>query len=157
MSNIVIYNEPNLKKFQCLQKNILCFIHQISDILSISTKNTKKSVEGKGEKWHMKKKIVLITMAVLFGLSATACGSDNSSTDKADTTKQTDKEEPAADTSEVANKDKPLVWFNRQPSNSSTGALDMAALTYNDDTYPHQQSAISGNYSGKTLCQPGRS
>ena len=83
----------------------------------------------------MKKKIVLITMAVLFGLSATACGSDNSSTDKADTTKQTDKEEPAADTSEVANKDKPLVWFNRQPSNSSTGALDMAALTYNDDTY----------------------
>ena len=63
-------------------------------------------------------------------------GSDNSSTDKADTTKQTDnKEEPAADTSEVANKDKPLVWFNRQPSNSSTGALDMAALTYNDDTY----------------------
>ena len=25
---------------------------------------------------------------------------------------------------EVANKDKPLVWFNRQPSNSSTGALD---------------------------------
>ena len=66
----------------------------------------------------MKKKIVLITMAVLFGLSATACGSDNSSTDEADTTKQTDKEEPAADTSEVANKDKPLVWFNRQPSNS---------------------------------------
>ena len=83
----------------------------------------------------MKKKIVLITMAVLFGLSATACGSDNSSTDKADTTKQTDKEEPAADTSEVANKDKPLVWFNRQPSNSSTGALDMTALSYNDNTY----------------------
>lgn len=35
----------------------------------------------------------------------------------------------------VANKDKPLVWFNRQPSNSSTGALDDAALSFNDKTY----------------------
>lgn len=83
----------------------------------------------------MKKKIVLITMAVLFGLSATACGSDGSSSDKTDTTKKTETEEPAAETSDVANKDKPLVWFNRQPSNSSTGALDMAALSYNDNTY----------------------
>lgn len=74
-------------------------------------------------------------MAVLFGLSATACGSDGSSSDKTDTTKKTETEEPAAETSDVANKDKPLVWFNRQPSNSSTGALDMAALSYNDNTY----------------------
>ena len=36
---------------------------------------------------------------------------------------------------EVANKDKPLVWFNRQPSNSSTGELDMTALSFNEDTY----------------------
>ncbi len=35
----------------------------------------------------------------------------------------------------VANKDKPLVWFNRQPSNSSTGELDTAALNFNDKTY----------------------
>lgn len=33
------------------------------------------------------------------------------------------------------NADKPLVWWNRQPSNSSTGELDMAALTWNDKTY----------------------
>ena len=83
----------------------------------------------------MKKKIVLITMAVLFGLSATACGSGGSSSEKTDTTKKTETEEPAAETSDVANKDKPLVWFNRQPSNSSTGALDMTALSYNDNTY----------------------
>ena len=38
-------------------------------------------------------------------------------------------------TSTVANKDKPLVWFNRQPSNSSTGELDMTALNFNKDTY----------------------
>ena len=41
----------------------------------------------------------------------------------------------AAATSEVANKDKPLVWFNRQPSNSSTGELDKTALNFNKDTY----------------------
>lgn len=35
----------------------------------------------------------------------------------------------------VANKDKPLVWYNRQPSNSSTGELDTAALQFNKDTY----------------------
>ena len=41
----------------------------------------------------------------------------------------------AKDTADVANKDKPLVWFNRQPSNSSTGELDMNALSFNDATY----------------------
>lgn len=35
----------------------------------------------------------------------------------------------------VANADKPLVWYNRQPSNSSTGELDMNALKWNKDTY----------------------
>lgn len=34
-----------------------------------------------------------------------------------------------------SNADKPLVWFNRQPSNSSTGELDMQALKFNDKTY----------------------
>ena len=41
----------------------------------------------------------------------------------------------AAAGGDVANKDKPLVWYNRQPSNSSTGELDMTALSFNDDTY----------------------
>ena len=30
----------------------------------------------------------------------------------------------------VANKDKPVVFFNRQPSNSSTGELDMTTLNW---------------------------
>ncbi|MCI6273197.1 MAG: substrate-binding domain-containing protein [Coriobacteriaceae bacterium] len=42
---------------------------------------------------------------------------------------------PSGGTDAVANKDKPLVWFNRQPSNSSTGELDSAALNFNDKTY----------------------
>ncbi|MBR3099216.1 MAG: substrate-binding domain-containing protein [Clostridia bacterium] len=34
-----------------------------------------------------------------------------------------------------ANDQKPVIWFNRQPSNSTTGALDMDALTFNEKTY----------------------
>ena len=60
----------------------------------------------KGGNVYMKKKIVLLTLAAVLALSATACSSD-----------------------------KPLVWYNRQPSNSSTGELDMTALNFNDDTY----------------------
>ena len=35
----------------------------------------------------------------------------------------------------VPNAEKPVIWFNRQPSNSTTGELDMDALTWNDKTY----------------------
>ena len=68
----------------------------------------------------MKKKIVLLTLAAVLALSATACGSGDSGTEPKD---------------EVANADKPLIWFNRQPSNSSTGELDTTALNFNDNTY----------------------
>lgn len=34
-----------------------------------------------------------------------------------------------------ANDQKPVIWFNRQPSNSTTGELDMDALTFNGKTY----------------------
>ena len=33
------------------------------------------------------------------------------------------------------NADKPVVFYNRQPSNSSTGELDMTTLKWNDNTY----------------------
>ena len=79
----------------------------------------------------MKKKILGITMALVLGLSLVACGSEGggSSTGGSGTTAD------GGGSSTVANKDKPLVWFNRQPSNSSTGELDKAALSYNKDTY----------------------
>jgi methyl-galactoside transport system substrate-binding protein len=35
----------------------------------------------------------------------------------------------------AANNEKPVIFFNRQPSNSQTGELDMEALTFNDKTY----------------------
>lgn len=35
----------------------------------------------------------------------------------------------------VRNKDKPLVFFNRQPSDPTTGTIDTAAVNWNDKTY----------------------
>ena len=37
--------------------------------------------------------------------------------------------------SKVLNKDKPLVFFNRQPSDPSTGEIDMNSMNWNDKTY----------------------
>ena len=83
----------------------------------------------------MKKRIVVLTRAVLFGLSAVACGSEGGSSSGGTDTSAESSSSGSSDSGTVANKDKPLVWFNRQPSNSSTGELDMAALSFNDDTY----------------------
>ena len=83
----------------------------------------------------MKKRIVVLTMAVLFGLSAVACGSEGGSSSGGTDTSTESGSSGSSDSGTVANKDKPLVWFNRQPSNSSTGELDMAALSFNEDTY----------------------
>ncbi len=108
----------------------------------------------------MKKRFVSMAMALLLGVSLTACGDSPSSGGADDTKTQDDNADqgaepaggseaaPSADQGaepgggpgaaaggDVANKDKPLVWFNRQPSNSSTGELDMAALNFNGNTY----------------------
>ena len=76
----------------------------------------------------MKKKFVAIMMVAAMAASMAACGSDGGSSD-------TQKGGSSTSTSDVANKDKPLAWFNRQPSNSSTGELDTTALNYNKDTF----------------------
>ena len=95
----------------------------------------------------MKKKFVSVTLALALGLSLAACGNNSGGNAPAETDKKEDTQEPAADagddagsedagsTGDTANKDKPLVWFNRQPSNSSTGELDTAALNFNANTY----------------------
>ena len=44
----------------------------------------------------------------------------------------------------VPNAEKPVIWFNRQPSNSQTGELDMDALTWNENTYYVGFDAIQG-------------
>lgn len=71
----------------------------------------------------MKKVIALaIAFCMVFALCACVEVSSTSST----TTTQ------AAASS---NADKPVIFFNRQPSNSTTGELDMDALTFNGKTY----------------------
>ena len=79
----------------------------------------------------MKKKVLALGLSAALALSLVAC-SNGGNTDKSGTT-GTDGSAPGTET--VANKDKPLVWFNRQPSNSSTGELDTTALSFNENTY----------------------
>lgn len=89
-----------------------------------------------------KKRILAMTTAALMGVSMMACGSQAGSTGAATDAGSTDT--ATASTSSVANKDKPLVWYNRQPSNSSTGELDSAALSFNKDTYYVGFDAVQG-------------
>lgn len=69
----------------------------------------------------MKKKVLALSLAAAMAFSLAACGGGGTS--------------ESGDSTTVANNQKPLVWFNRQPSNSETGALDMDALNFNEDTY----------------------
>ena len=95
---------------------------------------------------RMMKKVTAVALASCMAVSLAACGGSSSGTTTAaaegDATEASEAAEGEATEAaeeaaggEVANKDKPLVWFNRQPSNSSTGELDMAALSFNDNTY----------------------
>ena len=80
----------------------------------------------------MKKRILALSLSAAMALSLAACGGGDGGTQPSGSQETTS---GGASTTEVANKDKPLVWFNRQPSNSSTGELDMTALSFNDNTY----------------------
>ena len=80
------------------------------------------------------KKIISLALASLMAFSLAACGG---SSQPAPTTSEADQPQAVEQSSggEVANAEKPVIWFNRQPSNSTTGELDMDALTFNDKTY----------------------
>ena len=80
------------------------------------------------------KRSKLLSLLLVGALSTTlvACGSASNST-SGDTSTSTSSE--ASNSAGGENSKKPLVWFNRQPSNSSTGELDMAALNFNENTY----------------------
>ena len=84
------------------------------------------------------KKTLALTLAAAMTLSLAACGSSASSAATSTESTSTDTSaatSTAAESGTVENKDKPLVWFNRQPSNSTTGELDMDALNFNGNTY----------------------
>lgn len=75
------------------------------------------------------KKALALTLAATMVLGLVACGSSGGSSASGSGSGS------GGDSTTVANKDKPVVWYNRQPSNSSTGELDMNALQFNDKTY----------------------
>ena len=84
----------------------------------------------------MKKAISIIAAVAMATTMLAACGGSKSESSSAASTAAAGSESAArGDMTAVANKDKPLVWYNRQPSNSSTGELDKDALHYNDKTY----------------------
>ena len=75
------------------------------------------------------KKALALTLAATMVLGLAACGSSGGSSASGSGSGS------GGDSTTVANKDKPVVWYNRQPSNSSTGELDMNALQFNGKTY----------------------
>ena len=92
------------------------------------------------------KKVVAVGMASTMVFSMAGCGSKTAETPTTAAPAETTTAAAAGETTaapaetkaadaKVENKDKPLVWFNRQPSSSATGQLDMTALNYNADTY----------------------
>ncbi|SDZ75370.1 methyl-galactoside transport system substrate-binding protein [Lachnospiraceae bacterium NK3A20] len=96
----------------------------------------------------MKKQLAVLLAAAMTGTLLAGCGggaSDTTTTGATEATAATsaateaaattEAAAPAAEGGEVANADKPLVWYNKQPSNSTTGELDMNALSFNDKTY----------------------
>lgn len=95
------------------------------------------------------KKILCAILALVMVLSLAACNSSEPTTTTAPAAgnepaaTEPKATEPAAD-AEVPNAEKPVIWFNRQPSNSQTGELDMDALTWNEDTYYVGFDAIQG-------------
>lgn len=71
-----------------------------------------------------KRRVLAAIMTATLALSLAGCGGSSG-----------DSKSSGSSDGSVANADKPLCWFNRQPSNSSTGELDKEALNFNDDTY----------------------
>ncbi len=68
-----------------------------------------------GRKSRMKKFVVLLAaLALVGGTLLMGCGGSGA---------------------KLANKDKPLVFFNRQPSDPTTGEIDMTSMNWNDKTY----------------------
>lgn len=64
----------------------------------------------------MKKQMLIISTVVMAAAGFMGCSKNNNS-------------------NIVMNKDKPLVFFNRQPSDPTTGSLDKDTMSWNDKTY----------------------
>ena len=109
----------------------------------------------KEEIFTMKKRALSLMLVAATAISLSACGGGGSkpasSTKTSSAAKSTTSAASASKVSSAAqttgtveNAKKPLVWFNRQPSNSTTGELDMTALNFNENTYYVGFDAMQG-------------
>ena len=99
----------------------------------------------KEEIFTMKKRALSLMLVAATAISLSACGGGSKPASSAKTSSAAKSTTSAASASKVSsaaqttgtveNAKKPLVWFNRQPSNSTTGELDMTALNFNENTY----------------------
>ena len=99
------------------------------------------------------KRSKLLSLLLVGALSTTlvACGSASNSTSNSasgDTSTSTSSE--ASNSAGGENSKKPLVWFNRQPSNSSTGELDSAVVFLAADESSYVTGQIIGVDGGWT-------
>jgi len=102
----------------------------------------------------MKKRALSLMLVAATAISLSACGGGSKPASSAKTSSAAKSTTSAASASKVSsaaqttgtveNAKKPLVWFNRQPSNSTTGELDMAALNFNENTYYVGFDAMQG-------------
>ena len=83
------------------------------------------------------KRIISIATAAIVTIGLVGCGNSKSTESSSATQAASDQSQTTGTASggSIANKDKPIAWFNKQPSNSTTGELDMQALHFNDKTY----------------------
>ena len=87
------------------------------------------------------KKLISLLLVLTMAFALAACGTSAPAAEAP----AVEEAAPAAEApAAVPNAEKPVTWFNRQPSNSQTGELDMDALTWNDDTYYVGFDAIQG-------------
>lgn len=84
---------------------------------------------------NSKKIFSILTASAMSATLLAGCGGSSSSAAAASAAAASSAATAAAAAEATGNAAKPLVWFNRQPSNSSTGELDMTALNWNKDTY----------------------
>ena len=74
--------------------------------------------------------IVMLAVLLIFSSLFVACKKGDKAT--------------SATSATVANKDKPIVYYNRQPSDPTTGKIDMDAMNWNDKTFYVGFDAMGG-------------
>lgn len=94
----------------------------------------------------MNKSLVAISALTLAALGLASCGNSSSSGTASSTSSTAEKK------AITLNKDKPLVFFNRQPSDPTTGVIDNESMNWNNQTYyVGFDSAGGGAVQGKLI------